>query len=258
MLDAEASQPARTIFGDEFIETLPDEPLEALHAVCEQFDRVLSSSISLDALTASAQYELLIDAYAFLQAFWDQNGPSLSISLELPSIEVVGVKNAAVVVEIFNAVYQHVRPALKVRQLRLHLENAEDQYVAKLGLNFGYAFDSEQVEQLKHLIKHVRRRMRANKDLEPYHVERLGNRLKAMLAAVAPSVPDLDTLYGGVIDLVVTLGRLGPSAAAMLKDVQELAALLSAVQREAMGLPALGEGLSSIRLSDYCEGDLPK
>ena len=257
MSDAEASQPARSIFSDEFIENLSDDPLEALFGVCEQFDRVLSSSISLDALSASAQHELLIDAYAFLQAFWDQNGDTLSISLELPSIEVVGAKNASVVVEIFSAVYQHVRPALKVKHLRHHLEKAEDQYVAKLGLNFGYSFDAEQVEQLKHLIKHVRRRMRANKELEPYHLDRLGDRIKTMLASVSTQTPNLDTLYGCVIDLVVTLGRLGPSASSMLKDTKEIAAIISHAQREAMSLPPLAEGLSAIRLSDYCESELP-
>ncbi|MDX1564433.1 MAG: hypothetical protein R3236_03455, partial [Phycisphaeraceae bacterium] len=226
MSEAEGKDKLLTIFNDEFIEALPEDPLEALNEVCEQFDRVLSSTISVDALSQSAKRDLLIDAYGFLHAFKQQHESALPIEIQLPVLGEPGATDASAIIDVFNKIFQDVRPALKIRHLQDHMERAQSRYVAKLGYELKYHFDADQIEQLKHLIKHLRRRVRTNRDLEPYHQQRLTERLKEMMAAVGPSLENLDTMHGVVIDVAITVGRLGNSASAILKDLQAIAHLI--------------------------------
>jgi hypothetical protein len=210
-------------FDDEFIESLPDDPREAVLAACENYDYHASFAQDLD-----TKHELALEGHAFIGVFLKSRGISAG------SITITG--KAKDDVEAVNTWINDLIKSMKTKLSRSSYEDLTNIYSIKLGTAFHFEFSDGDLKQIQKLINELRDLISATDEIASDHKQRLLKKLEKFQSEFHKKVSDLDRFWGFFIDASIVVGIMGENAKPMVDVIQKIVKIIWPTQTRAYEL----------------------
>lgn len=219
------------MLDDEFVTNLPSDPLNAVQAIFEKFERFRKASI-----TAPGNYEDVseqsLQFLSLMTVIVDKFDITHLRKVPAASGEHnQNTKNTIVYFQTVNGWIQEERAKKK-------LSIGEDRFRVLLTNTFSYEFSDDETTRINQLISELRDIISQSELFEENHKQRLLRRLERLQSEVHKKVSDLDRFWGLVGDAGVALRKFGEDAKPIVDRVREITQIIWGAQAKAEGLPA--------------------
>lgn len=211
------------IFTEAFTQSLPDEPLVALHRICEVFFEI---SGPRNRPTQEDCYR----AFAYLKNYAENHG----VKLELPRITGTANIDISEITRAFKAIYKDVSQPVGQRRF----ESFDAEYARHFSNTFLYEFTEGDVKRIQTLINELRDEIAKVKDLTDEHKQRIMKRLEKMQSELHKKMSSLDMFWGGLIDGSLAFKQIGENFKPVLDRLTELGKIGWNAASRAHGLPS--------------------
>lgn len=204
------------MFTEEDLQTLPDDPLDALLEVCRRY---LKRSETLAPQPVETKYTMYLDAYAFLVEVAPRlkDGPATSLTFGSepgPNIQLID--------NLFKMYHQNVRQRVVVRTTNERIESSRAKFAIAGGESPTYRFDQEELARIQDLIAEVRRLIQGWVDLPEQHRVRLLRRLEALQQELHETMSNADKMWTFIGELGVALRKFGDDVKPLADRAREL------------------------------------
>lgn len=218
------------LFNEEFISSLREDPVNGAVKICQEiFD-------ALDLENHQGWYEkdfeTLIEGYSLLAALIESK--SLPITIEHP---IIGANTSEDCSNIYQFVTD-VKSTLRAEASRLKIESLKHKFQTSLDGEFVYEFSQGDLDRVQVLLNQLRDLIRASKDLEAEHQQRLLRRLEKLQSEIHKKVSDVDRFWGLIGDAGVVIGKLGNDAKPIVDRIREITDIIWQTQSRAEELPS--------------------
>lgn len=216
-------------FAEDFMKTLPDDPVQAGYAITQRFLDI-HRKLSSDVTEQMKHYEEYLAALGLFQAF----GESYGISLPYPLMGPNQFDNLHAIRDFFE------RNAKSLGQLysKLLVESAKQKYLPRFGKTFAYEFSEGDFKRVQELINELRDLITQSPLFEEDHKRRLLRRLEKLQAELHKKVTNLDVFWGLVGDAGVAIGKFGNDVKPIVDRITELVQIIWRTQARAEELPS--------------------
>lgn len=199
------------MFTDEFLDGLPDDPFEALEAMCSQYMLWKNNEANQNVFL---RYNEFVEAYSAAEAFIRAH------DLPYDLIEL-GVSKQSNIKQI-QPFFENLDQKLKSRQVADHIETTRMKYARRFGAGFWYEFSDGDLNRIQQLINELRDTITASELFDEKHKQRILRRLEKLQAELHKKMGSLDLLWGMMGDLGIVLGKFGRDAKPLVDRIGEI------------------------------------
>jgi hypothetical protein len=220
-------------FSAKMLQCLPSDNVEALAALCGEFERLDGHARQLP-----EQHADYVEALSILKAF----AMARDVKLDpLPEIGPQRHQNIANVAAYFNQLRNEVRTELSSRYSRGFFETKIEEYVALFARVSVYEFSDEDFKRVQRLMTELGELIRGSSLISDDHKRRLLRRLEAMRAELHLKTTDIDRFWGFIGEAGIAMRKFGADLAPISERVLELGSIVTAVIFSKEGIKALPE-----------------
>lgn len=209
------------IFSDEFINKLPEDTIQALLKICEEFERY-DKIVRPD----SKVPEYYLSALGIFLAVLDTRGIDIKIP-ERPAIGDIDSVNNANIKNFFAIVY----PSLKARANNKFLEKETSKYVDKIVVDGIYEFSDDDFKRIQTLLNEMRDIISSSKVISEKHKTRLLNRIEQFQKTLNKKTSDLDLFWSFIGESGIVIGKFGKDVKPFVDRIRELSEIVGKVIR---------------------------
>jgi len=218
------------MFDEKYIETLPDNPLDAGRTLCTDFLEYHRERQGHQQELSAPVYDNYLAAFGAAQALSESNGLALK-TLGITKDRGDSIGRIVTYIE-------SLRGALDFEFASLTVEKTKDKLKSKFGKTFHYEFSEGDIERGEILLNEIRDLVTQSSVFDESHEQRLLARLERVQSELHKKVSDLDRFWGLIGDAGITIGKLGNDAKPIVDRIRELTLLVWATQSRAEGLPS--------------------
>ena len=215
------------MFTDSFIDNLPDDPIRAAYAICEQFT---SYDGDIPEERESEHIEEYLTALGVLEAFAE----AYSLNFDFPKLEGNRDGNTKLV----RTFFYNLQETLDAEVAKLTVEKTKVKFAARFKRGFIYEFTEGDIKRIQELINELRSMIVENNHFEEEHRSRLLSRLESVQQELHKKLSSLDKLWGLVGEAGVVMGKFGKDAKPLVERIKEIAQITWRTQSRAEELPS--------------------
>lgn len=215
------------MFTESFLDSLSDNPLEAAHEMCIEFQNI-HREIPND--TEEENYDSYVQGYAAIEALIE----TFALPFDLPDLGDNKQSNIDTIAEFVHQVYSK----LDRQMANLSLSLARDKFRARFGISLAYEFTSGDLERIQELINELRDLIATSEVFDAKHKDRVLKRLEALQREVHKKMSSLDKFWGLIGDAGVALGKFGRDAKPFVDRIREITQIVWRTQARAEELPS--------------------
>lgn len=220
------------LVSEEALAAAKTDPISAIVQICEAISRHLEETADQGNEWTRKDYDLLIEAYAFIESLIDAGLlEPLSPPLALGGTMADDCRN-------INGFLKDTGNLLEAESRRLKLQTFKNRFNMELGTKFFYEFSQGDVDRIQILVNELRENISKSAHFEKDHQQRLLARLEKLQSEIHKKMSDIDKFWGLVGDAGVVLGKLGKDAKPIVDRVKEIADIVWRTQSRAEELPS--------------------
>jgi len=219
--------PARLLQG------LPSDNVEALAALCGEFERFEGHARQLP-----EHHGDYVEALSILRAFAIARDAKLE---PFPEVGPQRHQNIASVTAFFNRLRDQMRTELSGRYSRGYFETKTEEYIALFSRISVYEFSEPDFKRVHDLVRELRELIRASSLITDDHKRRLLRRLEAMQVELHKKTSDIDRFWGFIGEAGIAMRKFGEDLAPISERVLELGGIVITVIFAKEGIKALPE-----------------
>lgn len=217
-------------FSIKLLENLPSDRIDALAALCEEFDRFKTV-----ARTGEEFHEDYLEIHSILKSF-----------IEFRKIDFVGLSdvsshhaptNIRGVLDCFNNLKGEIQKRKAIRHAEGHVASKSKHYSALFSGISQYEFSDTDYKRIQTLINELRELIVNNEAFSEGHRSRLLKRLEAMQGELHKKTSDIDRFWGFIGEVGINIRKFGESMKPISERVQELGKIVIAVIYAKEGIP---------------------
>jgi hypothetical protein len=220
-------------FPPKLLQTLPSDNIEALAAICGEFERFDGHARQLP-----EHHGDYVEALSILRAFAIARDAKLET---FPEIGPQRHRNVANVTAYFARLRDMVRTELSGRYSKGYFETKTEEYVALFSRVSVYEFSDTEFKRVHDLIRELRELIRVSTLITDDHKRRLLRRLEAMHAELHKKTSDIDRFWGFIGEAGIAMRKFGEDLAPISERVLELGGIVITVIFTKEGIKALPE-----------------
>jgi hypothetical protein len=220
-------------FPPNLLQGLPSDNIEALAALCGEFERFDGHARQLP-----DHHGDYVEALSILRAFAIARDAKLE---PFPQIGPQRHQNVASVTAYFARLRDLVRTELSGRYSRGYFETKTEEYVALFSRVSVYEFSDTDFKRVHDLIRELRELIRASTLITDDHKRRLLRRLEAMHAELHKKTSDIDRFWGFIGEAGIAMRKFGEDLSPISERVLELGGIVITVIFAKEGIKALPE-----------------
>lgn len=220
-------------FPPKLLQGLPSDNIEALAALCGEFERFDGHARQLP-----DHHGDYVEALSILRAFAIARDAKLE---PFPQVGPQRHQNVASVTAYFARLRDLVRTELSGRYSRGYFETKTEEYVALFSRVSVYEFSDTDFKRVHDLIRELRELIRASTLITDDHKRRLLRRLEAMHAELHKKTSDIDRFWGFIGEAGIAMRKFGEDLSPISERVLELGGIVITVIFAKEGIKALPE-----------------
>jgi hypothetical protein len=220
-------------FPARLLQSLPSDNMEALAALCGEFERFDGHARQLP-----DHHGDYVEALSVLRGF------AIARETKLESFPEIGPQrhqNITNITAFFNRLRDMVRTELSGRYSRGYFETKTEEYVALFSRVAVYEFSEEDFRRVHELVRELRDLIRSSSLITDEHKRRLLRRLEAMHAELHKKTSDIDRFWGFIGEAGIAMRKFGEDLAPISERVLELGGIVITVIFAKEGIKALPE-----------------
>lgn len=233
------------MFDDNFLKSLPDDPILAADALCDEFSRFDAKIKKHTTEDAGGQQNVLAvlsgvqanpeyhDQYVVALAAFQAYSESKDLSFDYPRLST----DKSVNIQAIRKFFFDTKLKLTADVANLTLARAKTKYSVYFGGVFAYEFSQGDLDRVQKLINMLREEINNATKLEIEHRQRLLKRLENLQGELHKRLSDLDRFWGLVGDAGVVLGKLGNDAKPIVERIKEITEIIWRTQSRSEELP---------------------
>ena len=197
------------MFDDDFINSLPDDPIEGTIEIC---NRIIEYYEDGDGLLKS--YQGFMEGNALLSSFLEAN----ELFISLPTLGHNRANNAELISNTaikIKSQYEHQIDTQSIEQLK-------KKFQARLKSGFAYEFTEGDLKRIQVLINELRELISNFHAFKEEHRQRLLKRLEKLQGELHKRVSDLDRIWGLLGDFGAILRKFGHDAKPITDRLREI------------------------------------
>lgn len=209
-------------FSSDYLQSLPDDELDALSSLCNQF-----RSFEREAGGKTTSHEDYLEIYSILDAFTQHRGirPVEPTNVASPN----AAENINAVRARFTLLSEKVAQRLNVRSAQVHVAATKQHYAALFAGVSCYAFTDNDFARIQTLINELRDLITTNKLFNEEHRSRMLRRLEAMQRELHKKTSDIDRFWGFIGEAGMNARKFGEDLKPITDRVRELVVIVYAV-----------------------------
>jgi hypothetical protein len=220
-------------FPAKLLQSLPADNVEAMAALCAEFERFDGHARQLP-----EHHGDYVEALSILRGF----AIAREINLEpFPEIGPQRHQNVANINAYFARLREQTRTELSGRYSRGYFETKTEEYVALFSRVSVYEFSEAEFKRVHELVRELREMIRASSLITEEHKRRLLRRLDAMQAELHKKTSDIDRFWGFIGEAGIAMRKFGDDLAPISERVLELGGIVITVIFAKEGIKALPE-----------------
>lgn len=222
------SQKSTMSFDQQFLDSLPTEPVLAILAVVKALRNFW------DRLPGGAHgehYEFFVEAIAIVQALAEN-----VTDLAIPTIDLRGSKLD--IARSANHYCIEVETLIASHLLELKKAQFNNKYRAKFGNAFAYEFSEGDLQRIQSLVNSLRNQISESDLFDPDHKRRVLMRLEKVQSELHKKMSDLDRFWGLIGDAGIAVGKFGNNAKPIVERIREITEIVWRTQIRAEELPS--------------------
>lgn len=220
-------------FPPKLLQGLPSDNMEALAALCGEFERFDGHARQLP-----EHHGDYLEALSILRGFAIARDTKLEAFPEMGPQRHQNVSN---VTSYFSRLRDHVRSELTGRYSRGYFETKTEEYVALFSRISVYEFSDADFKRVHDLVRELRDLIRTSTLITDEHKRRLLRRLEAMHAELHKKTSDIDRFWGFIGEAGIAMRKFGEDLAPISERVLELGGIVITVIFAKEGIKALPE-----------------
>ena len=214
------------VFDDISIESLPDDPREAIISVCTEYWTHMRDYPH----SSDEEYQFALQGYAFLDVLLEAKG------LKAEKLAITGDKEKDV--QTIRNFVNKLRNDMHIKIRRSSFNDYRSAYTMKLDTVFHYEFSDGDLTRIQTLVNELRDLISATEELEQKHKQRVLRKLEKLQSELHKRVSDLDRFWGFFIDASIVVGLMGENAKPMVDVIQKIVRIIWPTQTRAYELPS--------------------
>lgn len=231
------------MFTEEFLDSLPTDPAEALLALCESFEE-FNSNVPWQSRVDD--YDAYLEAYAAFTAFIDGFGMEIAV----PELGKEKTGNIDLITSFVREMRESIERSVSDKKFSL----ARSKFGARFGSVFIYEFSDGDLSRIQQLLNELRNEIERSELFDAKHKQRVLNKVESVQRELHKKITSLDKLWGLIGEAGVALGKFGINAKPFVDRVKEIAQITWRTQARAEELPS-GTTLPLMTSSDVDHGD---
>jgi len=220
-------------FPPKLLQSLPSDNIEALAALCGEFERFDGHARQLP-----DHHGDYVEALSILRGFNIARETKLE---PFPEMGSQRHQNIASVTGYFNRLRDQVRTELSGRYSKGYFETKTEEYVALFSRVSVYEFSETEFKRVHELVRELRDLIRGSSLITDEHKRRLLRRLEAMHAELHKKTSDIDRFWGFIGEAGIAMRKFGEDLAPISERVLELGGIVITVIFAKEGIKALPE-----------------
>jgi len=220
-------------FPAKLLQGLPADNMEALAALCGEFERFDGHARQLP-----DHHGDYVEALSILRGF------AIARDAKLESFPEIGSQrhqNIANVTAYFSRLRDQARSELTGRYSRGYFETKTEEYAALFSRLSIYEFSESDYKRVHDLVRELRDLIRGSSLITDEHKRRLLRRLEAMHAELHKKTSDIDRFWGFIGEAGIAMRKFGEDLAPISERVLELGGIVITVIFAKEGIKALPE-----------------
>jgi hypothetical protein len=215
------------MFTDEFLDSLPSDPLKSLLSLCERF-KIEHAAIPADKEVEN--YDQYLEAYAAFEAFIDV------FNLNFPAPPLKGNKgyNIGILSSYVDETVIGIEKCITDEKFSTN----RNRFRARFGGEFIYEFSDGDLSQVQTILNELRDNIAASELFDAKHKQRILNKLEALQRELHKKMSSLDKFWGLIGEAGVVLGKFGKDAKPFVDRIKELTRITWLTQARAEELPS--------------------
>jgi hypothetical protein len=220
-------------FPPKLLQSLPSDNMEALAALCGEFERFDGHARQLP-----DHHGDYVEALSILRGFTIARETKLE---PFPEIGSQRHQNISSVTGYFNRLRDQVRTELSGRYSKGYFETKTEEYVALFSRVSVYEFSESDFKRVHELVRELRELIRGSSLITDEHKRRLLRRLEAMHAELHKKTSDIDRFWGFIGEAGIAMRKFGDDLAPISERILELGGIVITVIFAKEGIQALPE-----------------
>ena len=220
-------------FPAKMLGSLPADNLEALAALCTEFDRFDGHARQMP-----EHHDDYVEALSILKAFATAREAKMAA---FPEVGPQRRQNIDAVLSYFGQLRERVRSELTGRHSRGYFETKTEEYLALFVKAQIYEFPEPEYRRVQDLINELRELLRATSLITEEHQRRLLRRLEAMHAELHRKTNDIERFWGFLGEAAIVMRKFGEDLQPVSERVRELGGIVLRVIFDKEGIKALPE-----------------
>jgi hypothetical protein len=220
-------------FPPKLLQGLPSDNMEALAALCGEFERFDGHARQLP-----EHHGDYVEALSILRGF------AIARDTKIESFPEIGSQrhqNVSAITAYFTRLRDLVRAELTGRYSRGYFETKTEEYVALFTRVSVYEFSETEFKRVHDLVRELRDLIRGSTLITEEHKRRLLRRLEAMHAELHKKTSDIDRFWGFIGEAGIAMRKFGEDLAPISERVLELGGIVITVIFAKEGIKALPE-----------------
>jgi len=217
------------LFDDEFLASIPSDPIASGIAVCE----LALAQVGEGGQWMPEEHAALLEGFTLLVAM--REGDLIRYLTDEPDLGGMDVPNDCRRTQAF---LKSVQQELGATKKTAALESLKNRFANKLKTGFAYEFTQADLQRIQTLVNQLRDQVASSDFFEPDHQTRLLKRLEQLQQEMHKRVSDLDRFWGLIGDAGVALGRAGMAAKPFVDRISEITQIVWNTQKQSEGLPS--------------------
>ena len=219
--------PSKTLTG------LPSDNMEALAALCAEFERFDGHARELP-----DHHNDYVEALSILRAFAAARTAKLA---PFPEIGAQQRQNIASIKAYFAQLRDTVRSELYSRQAKGHFEAKTEEYLSLFARVPGYEFTQASFKRVQELVIELRELFQNSSLIADEEKRRLLRKLEAMRGELHMKTNDIDRFWGFLGEAAIAMRKFGQDLNPISERVLELGRIIISVLFQKEGIKALPE-----------------
>ena len=237
------------MFDKDYLESLPDNPLDAGRTLCTDFFRYHKETQEDGPNTDDDVFDNYLAAFGAAQGLCESN----KLTLEAPTLPA---DRSDAVTQILSYI-RSLEQLLDSEFAALTVSTHKDMLKERFAKCFHYEFSSGDMSHARELINELRELVSKSELFEEGHRSRLLLKLEKIQSELHKRVSDLDKFWGLIGDAGVVQGKFGNDAKPFFDRIRDLTQLVWATQSRGEGLPSSCPFPLSLPSADSTESQVP-
>jgi hypothetical protein len=217
------------VFDDKFLDSLPNEPIEAVRKMCLAFQN-FDDAIPAISSRKAGKYDEYVEAFAGVEAVLEMFG----LPFDPPQFVTDRESNINRIINFFSTIFKECDK----KMVDSSLSRARERFQKRFGSAFAYEFSEGDQKRIQTLVNELRDLITASELFDAKHKARILQKLEGLQAELHKRMSSLDKLWGLIGEAGIALGKFGKDAKPFVDRIKEIAQITWRTQARAEELPS--------------------